>query len=87
MDKTKSKVELYLKERHAYFITKKSHAKSVHELRLYSNETTEFVVHLQENVLKIIHDCGVTQEKDINELIGSLKDYTSKIIKEIAISG
>jgi len=76
MDKTKLKVETYLQEKHDYFKTKKSHAKSVHELRLYSNKVTEFVLHLQENVLKIIHDCGVTQEKEINELIGSLKDST-----------
>ncbi len=85
MDQAKSKIEKYLKEKHEYFMTKKSSAKSIHELRLYSNELTEFATHLQENVLKIIHDCGMTKEKEINELIVSLKDYTSKIIKDISI--
>ena len=85
MNKTKSEIEKYLNERHKYFMSKKSNAKSIHEIRLYSNEMTEFVKHLQDNVLRIIRENGITHEKKINELIDSLKEKTLMIVKDISI--
>ncbi|NQU54450.1 MAG: hypothetical protein HQ522_18150 [Bacteroidetes bacterium] len=86
MEIIKTKIDKYLEERSQYFKTKKSKAKSIHELRLYSNEFTEFVTSLQENILKIIKDSGITDEAQTTIIIESFKSKATTIVNDLSIT-
>ena len=86
MEQVNIEVDKYLKEKHQYFKTKKGKAKGVHEVRLYSNELTKFATSLQDNILKIIKDGGITNEDEMNRIISSFQDYATKMIKDISIT-